>query len=470
MTEGTTKISDNKLLVGIGLSILTYWLFAQSFLNIGPKIQATFGASPDIVNISVSLTSFVTGVFMVVAGNISDRIGKVKMTRIALILSIIGSLMLIISGNVTLLLLGRIVQGFSAAIIMPATISIVNDFFEGDDRQKALSFWSIGAFGGTGLSSFFAGAMATFISWQSIFVLSILLSLVALLLVKNLPESKQVKAQSNHFDYIGLTIFVIMIASISFVITQGYKLGWLSSATLILSAVFIICIFIFYKVEKANQSPFIDLELFKNKPFIGAVIANFLLNTGVGVIALFNIYAQGGLKFSAFQAGLLTLPYLITLLLVVRLGEKSIKRFGVKRAMVVGPIFTATGILLFSLTFFNTSIYVVVALIAAVFFGGGTGLFATPALSTAVSTTPAEKVGVASGIFKMGSTLGGAFGIAIMTSIFTGVSQSGQTVDTAASIGFVVGTCLVIGGVCASALVIPTRKVRQGEKGQVTEG
>ncbi|RIM33994.1 MFS transporter, partial [Staphylococcus cohnii] len=169
---------------------------------------------PDIVNISVSLTSFVTGVFMVVAGNISDRIGKVKMTRIALILSIIGSLMLIISGNVTLLLLGRIVQGFSAAIIMPATISIVNDFFEGDDRQKALSFWSIGAFGGTGLSSFFAGAMATFISWQSILVLSILLSLVALLLVKNLPESKQVKAQSNHFDYIGLTIFVIMIASI----------------------------------------------------------------------------------------------------------------------------------------------------------------------------------------------------------------------------------------------------------------
>ncbi|MFQ3783343.1 MFS transporter [Staphylococcus saprophyticus] len=470
MTEGTTKISDNKLLVGIVLSILTYWLFAQSFLNIGPKIQATFGTSPDIVNISVSLTSFVTGVFMVVAGNISDRIGKVKMTRIALILSIIGSLMLIISGNVTLLFLGRIVQGFSAAIIMPATISIVNDFFEGDDRQKALSFWSIGAFGGTGLSSFFAGAMATFISWQSIFVLSILLSLVALLLVKNLPESKQVKAQSNHFDYIGLTIFVIMIASISFVITQGYKLGWLSSATLILSAVFIICIFIFYKVEKAKQSPFIDLELFKNKPFIGAVIANFLLNTGVGVIALFNIYAQGGLKFSAFQAGLLTLPYLITLLLVVRLGEKSIKRFGAKRAMVVGPIFTATGILLFSLTFFNTSIYVVVALIAAVFFGGGTGLFATPALSTAVSTTPAEKVGVASGIFKMGSTLGGAFGIASMTSIFTGVSQSGQTVDTAASIGFVVGTCLVIGGVCASALVIPTRKVRQGEKGQVTEG
>ena len=136
MTMKTEKVSGSMLLTGIVLSILTYWLFAQSFLNIGPKIQTTFDASPDIVNISVSLTSFVTGVFMVVAGNISDKFGKVKLTRIALVLSIIGSLMLIVSGNIVMLLLGRIVQGFSAAIIMPATISIVNDFLMGMIDKK----------------------------------------------------------------------------------------------------------------------------------------------------------------------------------------------------------------------------------------------------------------------------------------------------------------------------------------------
>lgn len=87
-------------------------------------------------------------------------------------------------------------------------------------------------------------------------------------------------------------------------------------------------------------------------------------------------------------------------------------------------------------------------------------MFATPALSTAVSTTPAEKVGVASGIFKMGSTLGGAFGIAIMTSIYTAVIQSGHSMEVAASIGFIVGTCLVVCGVLASALIIPTRKIK----------
>lgn len=459
MTKDDNQFSGSKLLLGIVLAILTYWLFAQTFLNIGPKVQSTYGTTPDIVNISVSLTSFVTGVFMVVAGNLSDKFGKVRMTRIALVLSMIGSLMLIISGNVVLLLLGRVLQGLSAAIIMPATISIVNTFFEGDKRQSALSFWSIGAFGGTGLASFFAGAMATFISWQAIFILSILVTIVALLLLKKLPETKQIKAKRSDFDYLGLIIFVMMIASISFVITQGYKIGWLSVPIVTLLVVFLICIYLFFKVERDKALPFIDLKLFKNKPYIGAVCANFLLNTGVGVIALFNIYLQGGLKLSSFQAGLLTLPYLIALLLIIRLGEKSIKRFGAKRAMIIGPIFTALGVLLFSFTFLNDSVYIIVALIAAIFFGGGTGLFATPALSTAVSTTPSEKVGVASGIFKMGSTLGGAFGIAIMTSIYTGMIQNGYHLNTAAGISFVVGACLIIGAICTSIFVLPTRKI-----------
>ena len=162
MTVKIEKVSGSKLLTGIVLSILTYWLFAQAFLNIGPKIQTTFDASPDIVNISVSLTSFVTGVFMVVAGNISDKFGKVKLTRIALVLSIVGSLMLIASGNVVMLLLGRIVQGLSAAIIMPATISIVNDFLT-VMIDKSTQFLVNRCIWWYWVIFLFAGALATFI-------------------------------------------------------------------------------------------------------------------------------------------------------------------------------------------------------------------------------------------------------------------------------------------------------------------
>ncbi len=109
-------------------------------------------------------------------------------------------------------------------------------------------------FGGTGLSSFLQ------VQWQHYimaidFVLSIILSLLALFLLNKLPESKLVKSTSSQFDYIGLTIFVIMIASISFVITQGYKMGWLSTPTLVLSLLFFVCIFVFYKFEKSKRAP-----------------------------------------------------------------------------------------------------------------------------------------------------------------------------------------------------------------------
>lgn len=454
-TRTNQKISGRQLIIAIMLSILTYWLFAQAFLNIGPNVQKTYPVSPNIINISISLTSFVTGVFMVVGGNISDRVGKVKMTRVALILSIIGSIAIIITGNAVLLLLGRALQGLSAAIIMPTTIAMINDYFEGEERQKALSYWSIGSFGGTGLASFFAGAIATFTSWQMIFVMSIIGAIIALFLIKSLPEQHKEKQQNTPFDYVGLVIFVLMIGSISFVITQGNKIGWSNIITIILAATFVISIVIFIAVEKRKAIPFMDLTLFKNRSYVGAVVSNCLLNTGVGVIALINIYAQAGHGLSGFSAGLITLPYLIALLLVVRLGEKSIKKFGAKRAMVFGPICTGFGVLLMSITFIDSPFYIILTLIATIFFGAGTGFFATPALSTAVSTTASEKIGVASGIFKMGSTLGGAFGIAIITSIYTGLSVAGYSVHLAASVSFIVGTCLIGSAIVVSTLVLP---------------
>lgn len=159
------KEAPNNIIVGIILSILTYWLFAQAFLNIGPSVQATYSdTSSTIINLSVSLTSLITGIFMVAAGNIADKVGYTKITYIGVILSIIGSVIILLPFHSAFLIVGRIVQGFSAALIMPATISIFNNIFEGEQRRKALSYWSLGAFGGTGLASLFAGTVATFIA------------------------------------------------------------------------------------------------------------------------------------------------------------------------------------------------------------------------------------------------------------------------------------------------------------------
>lgn len=441
----TIKPESRKLIIiGIVLSILTYWLFAQTFLNLGPHLQETFDTSQGIINLSISLTSLITGIFMVAAGTLSDRYGYVRFTFLAIVLSIIGSLLVIITTNAGVMLTGRVVQGFSAAILMPATISILNNAFDGEQRRAALSWWSIGAFGGTGIASLFAGIVSTYFFWQITFIISIIVALIALYLLKDLRKVRFVKGKSTgKLDFIGLILFTVSLSALSIFITQGDGWGWLNPLSIALALITIITAVVFFKYENTLKSPFLDLSLFSNRAYTGVTVGNFLLNMSVGSIAVFNVYTQSGMGMTAFQSGLITLPYVILLLLLVRVGEKSIARFGPKRALVTAPLLLLIGVIFFSFTFFDGWQYILIAGIGFAFFGAGVGLFATPALDTAVSSLPEDKTGVASAIFKMASTLGQGFGIAILISVYT-ILDGRFEIDVAASGTFIVNMIFAI--------------------------
>lgn len=157
----TNYKGTNRLIVGIVFGVITFWLFAQTMLNIGPAVQADLGISSSVLNIAISLTALFSGMFMVGSGAMADKLGRVKLTKIGLVLSIIGSLCLIFAQGSVLLIIGRVIQGFSAATIMPATLSLMKTYFDGPDRQRALSYWSIGSWGGSGICSLFGGMVAT---------------------------------------------------------------------------------------------------------------------------------------------------------------------------------------------------------------------------------------------------------------------------------------------------------------------
>lgn len=282
---------DNKLIAGIVMGVLTFWLFAQTMLNIGPAVQTDLGISSGVLNISVSLTALFSGMFMVGAGSLADRIGRVKMTNIGMILSIIGSLCIVFSQGAVLLIIGRIIQGLSAAAIMPSTMALMKVYFDGRERQRALSYWSIGSWGGSGLTSLFAGMIASSMGWRWIFVLSIIITVIGMLLLKGTPESKVEAINNQKFDFPGLITFVIMMLSFNLYITNGSALGWTSLAGLGLIAVFIIATLIFVKLESNNDHSLIDFTLFKNKAYAGATLSNFLLNAAAGTLIVVNTYA-----------------------------------------------------------------------------------------------------------------------------------------------------------------------------------
>jgi DHA2 family multidrug resistance protein-like MFS transporter len=128
----------SRLIVGIVLAIITFWLFAQTTLNVAPATRAELRISESLNNVAVTITALFSGIFMVVAGSLADRLGRVRLTNVGLALSILGSLLIAVSppGTVLFLMAGRIIQGLSAACIIPATLALMKAYFADKERQR----------------------------------------------------------------------------------------------------------------------------------------------------------------------------------------------------------------------------------------------------------------------------------------------------------------------------------------------
>ena len=179
---------NDRLLFGIILGVLAFWLFAQTTLNIAPAMDATLNVGTSIINIAVSITALFSGIFIVVIGGLADRLGRVKMLMWGFAFSIAGSLL--VGGApagplaVPVLMVGRICQGLSGAFIMPASLALIKTYWEGAGRQRAVSLWSMGSWGGSGFAALFGGLMAENVGWRWIFVASAGVSLVGMLMVR----------------------------------------------------------------------------------------------------------------------------------------------------------------------------------------------------------------------------------------------------------------------------------------------
>ena len=133
---------DNKLVLGIVLAVVTFWLFAQTTLNIAPAMRDDLRIAESVNNIAVSITALFSGIFIVIAGGLADRLGRVKLTNIGIVLGILGSLLIALSpvGTATFLMIGRVIQGLSAACIMPSTLALMKAYFEGEAAPAGTEF------------------------------------------------------------------------------------------------------------------------------------------------------------------------------------------------------------------------------------------------------------------------------------------------------------------------------------------
>jgi DHA2 family multidrug resistance protein-like MFS transporter len=267
------------------------------------------------------------------------------------------------------------------------------------------------------------------------------------------------------------------MVAVNVVIGQGSALGWMSPTVLLLTALFIVSAFFFLRTESSSASGFVDLTLFGNTTYSGATLSNFLLNGAAGTLLVTLTLVQQEAGLSSLQSGLLTAGYLIAILSTIRIGEKLLQKMGPRKPMLIGCWITAAGILLTTATFLLARQYLIAAFVGFTLFGIGLGLYATPSTDAALSNVPQDKAGSASGIYKMASSLGSAFGVAISAAIFTGLSHlqdlgpiadiaMGRTdnvnVRFAASMALIFNVGMVVVAIAAVAMTVPKGRHSSG--------
>src|SRR5688572_2018619 len=242
MTDGPASYQgDDKLLFGIILGVLAFWLFAQTTLNIAPAMAADLEVATNVMNIAVSITALFSGIFIVVVGGLADRVGRVKVLMWGFVFGIIGSLLVGIAPPgalaVPLLMLGRICQGLSGAFIMPASLALIKTYWDGAGRQRAVSLWSMGSWGGSGFAALFGGLMTENVGWRWIFFGSAAVSVAGMLMVRGTPESKAAAEKGYQFDTMGVLTFMVTMVALQVLATQGSEIGWTNPVTLGLTGI-----------------------------------------------------------------------------------------------------------------------------------------------------------------------------------------------------------------------------------------
>lgn len=431
-------VGNDRLLFGMILGVLAFWLFAQTTLNIAPTMAADLGITMNVMNITVSITALFSGIFIVVLGGLADRVGRVKVVQWGFILSIVGSLLVGLAPSGTLasisLILGRVCQGLSGACIMPASLALVKTYWDGAGRQRAVSFWSIGSWGGSGFAALFGGLMAANVGWRWIFFGAAAVSLVGMLMVRGTPESRSAGKADYRFDTMGVVTFMIAMVALLVVATQGARLGWTSAATLGLLVTGIVFVILFIRVESGRADAFVDFRLFRNRTYSGATLSNLLLNGVAGTLLVAMTLVQIGGGMSAQGAGLLTLGYAIAIVALIRVGEKLLQRLGPRQPMIWGSAIVGVAILLLMPTYVLLGTYKILAVIAFTLYGIGLAFYATPSTDAALANLPDAEAGSGSGLYKMASSLGAAFGVAISAAIFTALSANAASVNWLAGV------------------------------------
>jgi EmrB/QacA subfamily drug resistance transporter len=454
------------ILAVLCLSLLMV-VVGNTVLNVAiPTLVRELDATSSELQWMVDSYGLVFAGLLLTCGALGDRFGRKGALTIGLLIFGGASAISAIAGSADQIIATRAVMGLGAALVMPATLSILTNVFVPQQRAAAIAIWAGVAGAGGAIGPVAGGWLLEHYFWGSAFLLNVPIVITAIVAGHFLlPTSSD--PEHAPLDFVGAGLSTLGLGTLLYGIIEAPNHGWTNEVTLISFAFATGLLGLFAWWELRTPHPMLDLRLFRNPRFgSGSASITLVFFAMFGLFFMFTQYLQLVRGYSPFQAGVRLLPMAVMLMVSAPLSARWVDRYGPKRVVASGLMIVAAGLsMLYLLEVGSSYWYMIVAL---VIIAAGMGTTAAPSTTAIMSAMPLGKAGVGSAVNDTTRELGGALGVAVLGSILASQYASSLAPAAAAlptgagdvamsSLGGALGVAQQIGGGAGAALAAAAR-------------
>jgi EmrB/QacA subfamily drug resistance transporter len=413
--QRTRAATANRLALSAVCAVLFLTFLDMTIVSVAlSSVQSTLHAGVSQLQWVVNGYALTFASLMLLAGSLSDRIGRKRVMIGGLAVFAAGSLLGALAPNPNVLIAARVVMGIGAAASEPGTLSIIRHLYpDRETRARALGAWAAVSGLALALGPVIGGALVALGSWRAVFWFNVAaVSVVVVLAARAIPESADPEA--SHFDFGGFLAGAIGLGALTFAITLGETAGYRAPLVVVLFIVGGIGLVGFIRIEQHVQSPMLDLAYFRSSRFSGAIAVAFMLYFCIFSIFFFTaLYLSAVVNYSPNRIALEFLPMAVAMITAAGIAGRRVARLGPRWPMAEGCLLAGAGTLLSALLLRSDSpsLWLMATLALA---GFGFGSSVVPMTSVTLSEVPPEHSGMAASATNTSRELGAVFGVAVL--------------------------------------------------------
>jgi EmrB/QacA subfamily drug resistance transporter len=381
-----------------------------------PSIQRDLGIGISELEWIVNGYALTFAVLMLTGGKLADLLGRRLIFIAGLAIFTAASLACGLATSAGFLIGARIVQGVGAALMNPATLSIITATFPPRQRGMAIGIWAGVSAMALAIGPLVGGILTQQINWSWIFFVNVPVGIIGIIVARLVIDESRDQSEEQRLDLPGLLSSGIGLFALTYGLIEANNYGWTSGRILASFVVAVLGLVAFVLLEQHQRVPMLDLSLFKNPTFAAAnTVMLFVALAMFGIFFFVSLYVQNILGYSATQAGATFLPLTVMIILLAPIAGKVSDRYGSRWPVGLGMTLVAASLLVDSTFAVDSTFW---DLLPALLLGGvGMALAMAPTTAAAMGSVPVDKAGVGSAVLNSARQVGGSLGIAVMGAI-----------------------------------------------------